>query len=77
MKTLFIIFWFLVTVRTNPKQITEVIHCTNTNQVDSILCKYNLPFKADSIFKYSNFLEVRKADLHIYIEQKNEKRKNH
>lgn len=75
MKTLFIILWFLVTVRTNPKQITEVIHCTDTNQVDSILYKYNLPLKADSIFKHSKFLEVRTTDLHIYIEQKNEKKK--
>jgi hypothetical protein len=75
MKTLFIILWFLITIRTNPKQITEVIHCANTNQVDSILYKYNLPLKADSIFKHSKFLEIRKADLYIYIEQKNEKEK--
>lgn len=74
MKTLFIIIWFLITIRTNPYQPTKRVSCDTTNQVDSILYKYNIPFKADSVFKYSKFLEIRKTNLHIYIEQKDEKR---
>lgn len=75
MKTLFIIIWFLVTVRVDYNKPTKKIICNSSIQVDSILSMYGFDIKTDSVFKYSNFLEIRKTKLHIYIEQKNEKEK--
>jgi len=68
MKLLFLAIWFLIFVESNHSKKSFV--AKDIRQVDSVLLKYSVPYKADSI---SKFLEVRTPQLYLYIEKKETK----
>jgi hypothetical protein len=70
---LLILLWFLITIKTGNFTPTKVIKVNTLHEVDSVFIKYNIPYKADSLFKYSNYLEIRKQNFEFYIENKNDK----
>jgi hypothetical protein len=73
MKTL---LWFLITISIQGQNI-KVLKVETTKQVDSIFVRYEIPYRADSLFQKTAFLEIRKEKIDFYVEQKDGNRKVH
>ena len=64
--------WFLVTYLhyDTGKVSRGTLKLKTTRQVDSVFTVFKIPYKADSLFITSPFLEVRRKGLEFYIEKK-------